>query len=81
MEVSATQLYLFVIQYISYFSLRCLNMGENPDCIWNKNEIQILTTLQCILEYLINVQHLLNVHNGKLDFLLLAKKDNLMLLN
>ena len=33
------------------------------------------------LEYLITVQHLLNVHNGKLDFKWLAKKENLMLLN
>ena len=33
------------------------------------------------LEYLITVQHPLNVHNGKLDFIWLAKKDNLMLLN
>ena len=33
------------------------------------------------LEYLITLQHLLNVHNGKLDFIWLAKKDNLMLLN
>ena len=33
------------------------------------------------LEYLITVQHLLNVHYGKLDFIWLAKKDNLMLLN
>ena len=33
------------------------------------------------LEYLITVQHLLNVHNEKLDFISLAKKDNLMLLN
>jgi len=33
------------------------------------------------LEYLITVQHLLNVHNGKLDFIWLAKKDNLMLSN
>ena len=33
------------------------------------------------LEYLITVQHLLNVHNGKLDFTWLAKKDNFMLLN
>ena len=33
------------------------------------------------LEYLITVQHLLNVHNGKLVFIWLAKKDNLMLLN
>ena len=33
------------------------------------------------LEYLITVQHLSNVQNGKLDFLWLAKKDNLMLLN
>ena len=32
------------------------------------------------LEYLIIVQHLLNVHNGKLDFIWLAKEDNLMLL-
>ena len=30
---------------------------------------------------LIIVQHLLNVHIGKLDFIWLAKKDNLMLLN
>ena len=30
------------------------------------------------LEYLITLQHLLNVHNGKLDFIWLAKKDNLM---
>ena len=33
------------------------------------------------LEYLITVQHLLNVHNGKLDHILLANKDNLMWLN
>ena len=33
------------------------------------------------LEYLITVQHLLNLHNGKLHFIWLAKKDNLMLLN
>ena len=31
--------------------------------------------------YLIAVQHLLNVHDVKLDFMWLAKKDNLMLLN
>ena len=31
--------------------------------------------------YLITVQHLLNVHNGKLHFIWLTKKDNLMLLN
>ena len=33
------------------------------------------------LEYLITLQYLLNVHNGKVDFIWLAKKDNLMLLN
>ena len=33
------------------------------------------------LEYLITVQHILKVHNGKLDFIWLVKKDNLMLLN
>ena len=33
------------------------------------------------LEYLITLQYLLNVNNGKLDFIWLAKKDNLMLLN
>ena len=33
------------------------------------------------LEYLITVQHLLNVYNGKFDFIWLAKKDNLKLLN
>ena len=37
--------------------------------------------LTATVEYLISVQHLLNVHNGKLDFIRLAKKDNLMLLN
>ena len=31
--------------------------------------------------YLITVQHLSNVHNVKLNFIWLAKKDNLMLLN
>ena len=30
------------------------------------------------LEYLITVQHLSNVHNGKLHFMWLAKKDNLI---
>ena len=33
------------------------------------------------LEYQITVQHLLNVRKGKLDFIWLAKKDNLMLLD
>ena len=33
------------------------------------------------LEYLITGKHLLNVHNGKLYFIRLAKKDNLMLMN
>ena len=33
------------------------------------------------LEYLISIQHLLNVHNGKLRIIWLAKEDSLMLLN
>ena len=33
------------------------------------------------LEYLITVQHLLNVHNGKPEIIWLANKDNFMLLN
>ena len=33
------------------------------------------------LEYLITVQHLLNVHNEKLRLIWFEKKDNLMLLN
>ena len=33
------------------------------------------------LEYLITVQYLLNVQNGKLDFIWLGYKDNLVLLN
>ena len=33
------------------------------------------------LKYQITVQHLSNVHNGKMYFIWLAKKDNLMLLN
>ena len=41
----------------------------------------ILLTYLEILEYLITVQHLLNVHNGTPDFIWLPKKDNLMLLN
>ena len=41
----------------------------------------ILLTYLAILEYLITVQHLLNVHNGTPDFIRLAKKDNLTLLN
>ena len=32
------------------------------------------------LEYLIAVEHLMNVHNGNLCFVWLAKKDNLMLM-
>ena len=38
-------------------------------------------TKNILLKYLITVQYLLKVHNGKLDFIWLAKKDNLMLLN
>ena len=33
------------------------------------------------IEYPITVQHILNVHNGKLDFIWLEKKDNWMFLN
>ena len=42
----------------------------------NSSTLHIFT-----LECLITVQHLLNVHNGKLDFIWLAKKDDLILLN
>ena len=41
----------------------------------------IICFLLTTLEYLITVQHLLNVYNGKLNFIWLANKDNLMLLN
>ena len=44
-------------------------------------KLLIFSSSAATLEYLITVQHLLNVHNGKLDFIWLAKKDNLMLLN
>ena len=37
--------------------------------------------IKVTLEYLITVHHLLTVHNGNLDFIWLAKKDNLMMLN
>ena len=40
-----------------------------------------LPAQELTLEYLITVQHLLNVHNGKLDLIWLTKWDNLMLLN
>ena len=42
-------------------------------------EIKELKKNKRNLEYLITVQHLLNVHNGKLDFIWLVKKDKLML--
>ena len=38
-------------------------------------------TKNILLKYPITVQYLLKIHKGKLDFILLAKKDNLMLLN
>ena len=40
-----------------------------------------LPAQELTLEYLINVRHLLNVHNGKLYLTWLTKWDNLMLLN
>ena len=43
---------------------------------YEKREWKISTTL----EYLISVQHLLNVHIGKLYFIGVEKKDNLMLM-
>ena len=49
----------------------------SPPHIWSEK----MDNLNSTLEYLITVQHLLNVHNGKLDFIWLPKKDNLMLLN
>ena len=59
--------------------------------ICNRPSASVPGTLRCMsnilllfcstLKYLITVQHLLNVHNGKLYFIWLTKKDNLMLLN
>ena len=66
-------------------------LGSEPE-FENFNFMQLFTVLHrdtsafisvtfCTLEYLIIVQHLLNVHNRKLDLMWLANKDNLMLLN
>ena len=50
-------------------------------CIGITKRVNINIKTNTTLEYLITVQHLLNVQKGKLDFIWLAKKDNLMLLD
>ena len=53
----------------------CLQRSRN----WVKPLEEIWGHWGCTLEYLITVQHLLNVHYGKLDFIWLAKMEKSML--
>ena len=65
--------------------------GVRTSCNLWMNGHQSMKTITCTgldipsysntLDYLITVQHLSNVLNGKLNFIWLAKKDNLMSLN
>ena len=71
---------------MNHFSieLNCLKLVQIIVQIANLNCLLLAFSIEespPTLEYLITVQHLLNVHNGKLSFIWLAKKDNLMLLN
>ena len=71
---------------MNHFSieLNCLKLVQIIVQIANLNCLLLAFSIEespPTLEYLITVQHLLNVHNVKLDFMWLAKKDNLMLLN
>ena len=65
---------------MNHFSieLNCLKLVQIIVQIANLNCLLLAFSIE---EYLITVQHLLNVHNVKLDFIWLAMKDNLMLLN
>ena len=63
------------------FSFQVRSFSSEEWCIGTTKRVNINIKTNTTLEYLITVQHLINVQKGKLDFIWLAKKDNLMLLD